>query len=139
MKNIIKDDQHISRYCNKKSLTEKNEITGASFSLKEYEKYLSVNWLEFLQLSNREEEIVEIKRVLKNKTLCNPKAKIAILLVGEVREHVRKNTPDFRNLIVRHINGKDPSYSGIHGYKFGEMMIEELLAQVVREEYIYEK
>ncbi len=74
-----------------------DEITGASFQLRADDEYLSVNWLEFLGLGDRDSEIGEIRRVLSTKMNLGSTAKIAVLNVGNVKDHVRENSPNHRD------------------------------------------
>lgn len=130
---------HISRCCFASKCTEDGKVTGAAFQLRETEKYLSVNWLEYLKLPNRHDEIQEIRRVLNSKLTLTANAKIAVLNVGDILSYVRDNTPDNRNLNVMHepIEDEqevyDPSHSGIYGFRFDDHMIADLIADVVQE------
>jgi hypothetical protein len=97
---------------------------------------LSVNWLEFLKLRSREEEISEIRRLLESKLTIAAFGRIAILNVGNTRRHVLNNTPDRRILTVLHEPEKnDPSHSGIYGLKPDDMFIGELIAEQIEEVY----
>ena len=128
---------HISRCCFASKCTEEGQVTGAAFQLREgVDKYLSVNWLEYLQQANRQEEIQEVRRVLNSKLRLTANAKIAVLNVGDILDHVRTNSPDNRNLNVLHEPIEDdPSHSGIYGFKYEDPMIGDLIAQVVQETY----
>ena len=141
----IPDDNHISRYCRWTSLTPKGEVSGVSFELGtktdgQKEEYLSVNWLEFLNFSDREAEIREIRRVLATKLTLGTKAKIAVLNVGNAKSHVFHKSPDKRMLRILHRPDEppdkpDPSHSGIFDTLNNENVIAILLAEQVQETY----
>jgi hypothetical protein len=132
---------HISRCCFASKCTEGGQVTGAAFQLRETEEYLSVNWLEYLQRTNRRDEIQEVRRVLNSKLKLTANAKIAVLNVGDILNHVCINSPDNRNLSVLHEPleddpvAKDPSHSGIYGFKIDDPLIADLIADMVQETY----
>jgi hypothetical protein len=134
-------ENHISRYCSASRLTEEGQVTGTAFQLRETDEYLSVNWLEFLQQANRQDEIQEVRRVLNSKLTLTANAKIAVLNVGDILNHVRIMSPDTRNLSVLHepieddsvVN--DPSHSGIYGFRYDNHLIADLIVEVVQETY----
>ncbi len=116
------------------------EVTGVSFYLRAEEEYLSVNWLEFLGLGDRDSEIGEIRRVLSTKRNLGSTAKIAVLNVGDMKDHVRQNSPDPRDLRVLHRPDEppdmpDPSHSGIFDTRQDEQLIAELIAEKVLETF----
>jgi len=132
----IPDDNHISRYCARKHI-HNGEIQATAFHLRFNEESLSVNWLEFLSCSDRESEISEIRKIYLAK-LNNLKTDelIAVLNVGKVREKVRREHPEGRNLGVLHDpTSNDPSHSGIYHLNPDNVLIAELILQLVDERY----
>jgi hypothetical protein len=133
---LIPHKDHISRYCSATQCTEQEQVTGVAFQLRPTDEHLSVNWLEFLRLTNRQAEIREVRRILSSKLKLGSKAKIAILNVGEVINYVRMQSPDSRNLGVLHDpEENDPSHSGIYGYRYEDHLIADLIAEVVQTTY----
>ena len=135
----IPRDHHVSRYCGGVSLLN-GGVTGASFLLKDDEEYLSVNWLDFLGLDNRDGEIEEVRRVLATKLTLGSTAILAVLNVGDTQDHVRQNSQDDRDLRVLHRPDEppdkpDPSHSGIFDTNEDEQLIAELIAAKVLETY----
>ena len=53
----VPDTDHISRYCGGAQILPDGRISGTAFRLRELEEYLSVNWLEYLGLGDRDSEI----------------------------------------------------------------------------------
>ncbi len=130
----IPDQDHISRYCSAMHCTENGQVTGTAFQLRQIEECLSVNWLEFFHLADRQEEIREVRKVLRLK--LGAKAKIAVLNVGETIKYVRTQSPDARNLSMLHEPEEDdPSHSGIYGFQYDDHLIADLIAEMVQETY----
>ena len=132
----IPEQNHVSRYCSATRCTESGEVTGAAFQLHPQHVFLSVNWLEFLQLLSRDEEVNEIRKVLSSKLRLGTGSKIAVLNVGELLKSVRIKSPDGKKLSVLHEPEEiDPSHSGVYGFSSDDDMIADLIAQVVSETY----
>jgi hypothetical protein len=132
---MIPDQNHIARFCRSMQVSD-GQIQASAFMLRTNEDSLSVNWLEFLNCSNRESEICRIREIYSNKLKVRASAKIAILNVGEVRKKVMTESPDSRNIEVRHnplID--DPSHSGIYNLKKDNELIAELILETVLESY----
>jgi len=130
----IPDQDHISRYCSAMHCTENGQVTGTAFQLRQIDEYLSVNWLEFFHIADRQEEIREVRKVLSLK--LGAKAKIAVLNVGETTSYVRTKSPDARNLSMLHEPEEDdPSHSGIYGFQYDDRLIADLIAEMVQETY----
>ncbi len=107
-----------------------------AFLPREEEEYLSVNWLEFLKLNNRQEEIQEVRRFLGSKLILSTRAKIAVLSVEEILEYVLTQSPDSRELNVLHEPEEaDPSHSGISGFQHDDDLIADLIVDVIQETY----
>ena len=131
----IPDQNHIARFCRPMQVNE-GQIQAAAFMLRADEKSLSVNWLEFLNCSSRENEITKIRTIYSETFTVGARARIAILNVGEVRKKVLTESPDGRNLEVLHdplIN--DLSHSGIYNLKQDDELIAELILETVRDSY----
>ena len=130
----IPDSDNIARLCS--PLTAPNGvILGAAFMLRKNESSLSINWLEYLNCPNRDSEIGELQRIYSKKLTVSPNARIAILNVGEIRDVVRTETEDNRNIEVLHdpIPDGDQSHSEIHNLKQNNELIAELILEVLPE------
>jgi hypothetical protein len=134
----IPDTGHIARFCKPMQAPE-GQIQATAFMLRSDEEYLSVNWLEYLNCSNRDHEINEIRNVYSEKLNVGARAKIAVLNVGEVREKVLTESPDKRNIEVLHEpienDAYEPSHSGIYKLKQDDELIAELILETVHEVY----
>lgn len=139
----LPDKDHVARYCGGARVKEDGSISGEAFRLKEKtgqpEKFLSVNWLEYLNKGTREEEINEIRDILSKKLPkgIGAKARIAVLNVGYLRGYVLTNSEDGRDLKVLHEPEEpdDPSHSGIHNLRMDDCLIADLIAQIIQEKY----
>lgn len=131
----VPDQNHVARFCRPMQAPE-GQLQATAFMLREGEESLSVNWLEFLNCSNRESELTKIRKIYSETFTVGARSRIAILNVGEVRKKVLNESPDNRNIEVLHdplIN--DPSHSGIYNLKQDDELIAELILQTVLETY----
>lgn len=131
----IPDQDHVARFCRPKHAPD-GQIQATAFKLREGEKSLSVNWLEFFKCPSRDKEIDELRRTYSSTFSVGAKAKIAVLTVGEVKQKVLTESPDSRKLDVLHDPiQEDPSHSGIYNYRFDDEAIPELILQTLNESY----
>lgn len=127
----LPDKDDISRYCKFTSLVN-DQPSRASFMLRPDEEFLSVNWLEYFGLKDCQEQMSQVRQNIRLN--LTPRAKFAVLNVGNVINYVRENGPDNRALSVFHEPEEDdPSHSGIHGYGFEDDWVADLIAEVVQE------
>jgi hypothetical protein len=131
---VIPDKDHIARYCRPTDIAE-GQLQAPAFMLRDNERGLSVNWLEFLSCDSRENEIAEVRNIYSAKlNRVSAGAKIAVLNAGEVREKVCTEHPD--NLIVDIIHEPskiDPSHSEINNLTHGDEFTAELIIETVLE------
>jgi len=126
---------HIARFCRPMQVSD-GQIQAVAFMLRPGEESLSVNWLEFLNCSNRDSEITEIRNIYSAKLNVGARAKLAVINVGEVCEKVLTESPDRRNVEVLHDPmDDDPSHSGIYNLEPDGELIAELILETVRETY----
>ena len=129
----VPDSDHITRYCGGSSVESDGTINRMAFRLRKDEEYLSVNWLEFLEKTSREEEITEVRNVLRKKLTLGSRSRITVANVGSLINHIRAE----RILKVQHEPElpDDPSHSGIFGYGIDDDLIELMIAEVFQESY----
>jgi hypothetical protein len=136
---IVPDEHHVARLCGGSHIREDGTIAATAFKPRPGEAYLSVNWLEFLALSDRSTEVEEIRRVLGTKRMIGATARLAVLNVGQARETVRMS--DHNNAILSILHEpetdpgrpQDPSHAGIYGVPADDNTVPELLAAAVLE------
>jgi len=116
----VPDTDHISRYCGGAQILPDGRISGTAFRLRELEQYLSVNWLEYLGLGDRDSEIAEVRRVLvaKGRNLGTT-ARLAVLNAGVLREHVASASADHRVLDILH----EPEPNDSEGKRFRRLLV----------------
>ena len=135
----VPDADHISRLCGGSQVKSDGTISGSAFLLRKrvpIESSLSVNWLEFLKKHDRNVEVNEIRKVLSKKLTLGSNARIAVLNVGEMRNHVQQNSEDKRVLRALHEpSDNDPSHSGIYDLKLDDDLIADLIAQTIKESH----
>lgn len=128
----LPDQDHISRYCRPKTLQEDGQPSRTSFMLRPNEEFLSVNWLEYFNLPNRQAQITQVRRVIR--LTLQATAKIAVLNVGGILDRVYRNS-DQVLAVLHEPEQDDPSHSGIHGYRHEDDWVADLIAEEVRETY----
>ena len=136
---LIPDDDHVSRYVSGSKIALSGRITGAAFQLRSGEESLSVNWLEFLDLENRDSEIQQIRSVFldKGRTL-QAKARFVVLNVGKTRAYVQQESEDNRLLSVQHDPEElDLSHAGIFDMPDDDPSVGDIIAEQVDENAIY--
>jgi len=133
----ISDGDHIARLCGGARLDEDGHVTGACFLLRAKEEYLSVNWLELLARNDRAAQLAGVRQALSGKgMMLGSSARLAVLSVGEMRDHIRHESRDARALRVRHEpEPNDPSHTGIFDLEPDADLIADLIAETVRETY----
>jgi hypothetical protein len=141
---LLPPTDHITRLC-QPATAPNGKIQATAFMLKHGEESLSVNWLEYLKCSSRENEINEIRRLYAAKfSRVGAGARIAVLNVGGVCQEIRENSDDGRVLRITHdpedeISGfskiPDLSHSGIYNLRDEEDFIAELICGCILEHH----
>lgn len=133
----ISENDHVSRYCKPTYVLESGRISGQAFQLRESEKYLSINWLEYFDGPDKESRIEKIRGNFLDKGFGLSKAgRFAVLNVGKAKDHVFKNSRDQNILTIKRKPAlNDPSHGGIFGIDLDidldVVLISELLAETV--------
>ena len=136
----IPDDDHVSRYVPFTKLTNSGRISGAAFQLRPNEDALSVNWLEYFGLGDRDAEIKEVRKVFTDKGwILQAKAKFAILDVGATKEYVQQESDDNRVLSMLHDPSppEDESHAGIYNVPRDDPSIGDMIAELIEEDAIH--
>ncbi|MDZ7760068.1 MAG: hypothetical protein U5L00_07425 [Desulfovermiculus sp.] len=123
---------HIARYCSGTRLTNQGCPAPTAFHLRPGETFLSVQWLEYLEQADRSNEIQEVVNALARNMHFGKTAKIAVLNVGQICNHV----DDYAGYLIRVLHEPEKgneAHSGIHDTIQDEMIIAELLAEKVSE------
>lgn len=133
----LPDSDHVARYCKFTWLTEDGRVRGGAFLPRVNERYLSVFWLEYAGIPDRDAQISDTRRRMsESRITLRSNAKIAVLATGSLKDAVR--TEYNRELAVKHEpeldDGKyvDPSHAGIYGL----MPLDEEIAAFISEEVV---
>lgn len=133
---LVPEQDHVVRYCKPKQI-DAGKIQPSAFILRENEKSLSVNWLEKLCRTNRSEQIEALRNIFRQKAFnVKTNARFAVLNVGNIRNKVRTETVDHRELKLTHEPSEnDQSHSGIYNLHPDNMLIAELIIETIHEDY----
>jgi hypothetical protein len=132
----LPDQDHISRLCPPQTAPN-GIITAAAFLLKLEEEGLSVNWLEVLNCSCREDEIREIKQTYSKKLKVSKNSRIAVLNVGIMCNTVFEQSSDNRRIVVHHQPEPtiDPSHSEVFNLREDNELIAEVILRTILENH----
>jgi hypothetical protein len=101
--------------------------------LRPADAYLSTNWLEGTAAPTRADQLATVRRHLADKGMkLSANARLAVLHLQTVIDHVRSWSPDARKIVANHEpEPLDPSHAGLYGYTVDDQLIADLIAQVV--------
>ena len=136
---VIPDDNHVSRYIGKSKIVN-GRISGEAFRLREGEESISVNWLEFFDLHDRNAEINEIRKAFVNKErTLGAQAIFAVLNIGNVKEYVQQESDDNRRLSILHDPEEpvDMSHAGIYNAPKDDPSIGDMIAELIELDAIH--
>ena len=129
---------HISRYCGYAKLNEDGSAAPGAFMLGPGHEHLSVHWLEFFRVSDRDQQIQCVRDTAALKR--GSTAKFAVMNVGEVKEYVRQESSGSKaTLQIRHWPSEDSADDVAHSGIFdipdsGEsLLVAQLIADCVLE------
>lgn len=137
----IPPNDNITRWCGGSHIDpESGSIGPGAFMLKakDTDRLLSVNWLEYFQLPNRESQIDEVRKVLSKKmTKIGANSRLAILNVEQAIARVQDAVGADAPIEVLHapdaLEGQwdDPSHSGIYGLGIDDDVSAVALTEVI--------
>ena len=131
----IPGTDHACRLCGASKCDDDGYPLGDAFMLRPAEAYLSTNWLEGTGEPTRADQLAMVRRHLADKGMnLAANARLAVLHLQTVIDHVRSWSPDARAITARHEpEPLDPSHAGLYGYTSDDQLIADLIAQVVGE------
>jgi hypothetical protein len=122
----------VARFCDRRYISENDDVEPGAFMLRKDEEYLSVQWLEYLGKSSRQEEISEVGRILSGYLKIRRPSKIVVLNVGKTCDHVSQISG--RNIRMLHKpEPNDCAHSGICGTNQDHELIAELITETIQE------
>jgi len=123
----LPDQDHISRYCAPKTAPD-GQPTGASFMLRQDQKFLSVNWMEYFGDIDIDAQINKIREYIELSLAAS--GLFAVLNVGEIIDQVQRNSERQLAVLYEPTPG-DPSHSGVYGYRYEDDLVADLIAEFV--------
>ena len=123
----LPDQDHISSYCAPKTAPD-GQPTGASFMLRQDQKFLSVNWMEYFGDIDIDAQINKIREYIELSLAAS--GLFAVLNVGEIIDQVQRNSERQLAVLYEPTPG-DPSHSGVYGYRYEDDLVADLIAEFV--------
>jgi hypothetical protein len=131
---FVPDEHHIVRLCGASHLRSDGVVSYTAFRPRPGEAYLSVNWLEFLDLADEAAALMEVRRMLATKRKIGSTACLARLNVGDAKAMVRGASGGRLTISIKHEPEPiDPSHSGIYGVPEDSTDIQDALAMAVQQ------
>lgn len=130
---IISDSDHVSRYCSP-SRVEEDEPLATAFELDDDDEYLSVNWLEYWNVSGKDEAMNCIRGEFDREVRHN--GRFAVLNVLEATDAVRETTGR-RSLVTHQPTSTMDSHAGIFGFLQDEREVAAKLASIVTRDNVF--
>ena len=131
----LPNDSHIVRYVRPSHVREDGSIDGENFRLRPQETALSVNWLDYFQRRSKEEQLGEVRRIIRLSVRSN--GRFAELNVGTMKTHIAHMIDDLRFIhSPREATARyraDPSHSEIIGLPPGDSPHAALIGEMIAE------
>ena len=135
----LSDIHNVTRQCRKRDMEEDGTPSADAFLLREQknELYLSTNWLEYFDPSDRRVQISGVIQSLKRKGRTVKRSEsFSVINVGAATIHCRRQCK--LTIVFRSLNEiNDPSHSGIYGYTKHNAKVALLLARLVSRSDVY--
>jgi hypothetical protein len=131
---ILPPDNHVARYCSRKFISERNSVAPGAFMLKKNERYLSVQWLEYLKQPNRGEAINKVREMLSRHLKIKRQDRIALLNVERTCKQVVEESGQ-RIVMLHEPSLNNEAHSGIFGVDQDQELIAEIIAETILENH----
>ena len=130
--NDLPEDDHVVRYVKPRNV-EDGRVSIAEFRLRENEKGVSVNWLEYYENLSKEERLVEVR--LASRLVLRKNGRFAELNVGRIKNFLAEELPGLR-VIHTPLDAEekfpaDPSHSEITGLPSDNSEQADLIAEMI--------
>jgi hypothetical protein len=133
--NELPDDDHVVRYVKPSGIRTDGKVNGTEFCLRPNDKGLSVNWLEYFEVSTKDEQLAEVRRLLRLRV--SKSGRLAELNIGETKRHIRSELEGLnfihRPLVAEADYEADPSHSEITGLPPCNSPDAELIGDIIVE------
>lgn len=130
--NDLPESDHIVRYVKPRNM-EDGQVSIAEFRLRENEKGVSVNWLEYYENLSKEEQLAEVR--VASRLVLRKNGRFAELNVGRIKNFLAKELPGLR-VIHTPLDAEeefpaDPSHSEITGLPSDNSEQADLVAEMI--------
>lgn len=136
-KSPLDDHHNVARYYGLRSIGDNGLPTQTAFRLRNGEGFLSVNWLEYFHLHDKDVALKCVRDALRKKGRRRaPKSGLAVLNVGAAKRAVSQKlryTPH----ITRQPSPGDESHAGIFVKQITAVVAAKVLAKQVRQSDVY--
>ena len=130
--NDLPETDHIVRYVKPRNV-EDGRVSIAEFRLRENEKGVSVNWLEYYENLSKEEQLAEVR--VASRLVLRKNSRFAELNVGRIKDFLAEELPGLRvvhtPLAAEEEFPADPSHSEITGLPSGNSEQADLIAEMI--------
>ena len=130
--NDLPENDHIVRYVKPRNV-EDGRVSIAEFRLRENEKGVSVNWLEYYENLSKEEQLAEVR--VASRLVLRKNGRFAELNVGRIKDFLAEELPGLRvvhtSLDAEEEFSADPSHSEITGLPSGDSEQADLIAEMI--------
>lgn len=131
---ILPPDNHVARYCPRKFISESNSVAPGAFMLKKNERYLSVQWLEYLMQPDRKEAINKVREMLSRHLKIKRQDRIALLNVERTCNQVAEES-GHKIVMLHEPSLNNEAHSGIFGVDQDQELIAELITETILENH----
>lgn len=137
----LPDADNFCRHCLPTDIDpETGKPDGTAFRLRRREEYLSVNWLEYFGVREREAQIEQVRQDARKILRLSKESKFATIGVKHAKEYVYANRIEKIYLDISHQpSGKNKSHSGIFNIQPEVDLVADLLAEIVDDTFPGEK
>ena len=130
--NDLPENDHIVRYVKPRNV-EDGQVSIAEFRLRENEKGVSVNWLEYYENLSKKEQLAEVR--VASRLVLRKNGKFAELNVGRIKDFLAEELLGLRvvhtPLDAEEEFPADPSHSEITGLPSSNSEQADLIAEMI--------
>ena len=131
------DGDHLSRYCKPSAVGSDGLPTAAAFRLRSNERFLSVNWLDYIDSSDLRIAVERVREAFDRKGYqLRRNGRFAVIGVGAAKTAVGEITG--RPGRVEHLPfADDESHAGLFGYTTDDFAVAVELRALVKREHVH--
>lgn len=128
----IPGSDHVARFCDRKYISESDDVEPGAFMLRKDETYLSVQWIEHLEKPTRKDAIRAVREIFSQHLKVRHTAKLAVLNVETTRTLVAEKS-GYGIRITHQPEPDNESHGGILDTDQDADLIAELIVETIQE------